>query len=327
MFEFTLLFVSAIACALGILVVRRTRELKAIRAELDTTNQILDLIPYSVFWKDTESVYLGCNRSFAQLGGFEDSSELIGKNDFDMVWDTEETLAYRDDDAEVMQSAQPKMHIIETQLTAEGKRTWLDTSKVPLFDKQGRVRGVLGIFHDITGRKTMESELERTQQLLYDAVEAMDSGFVVYGPDTRLILANAKYFEMYGMPFAEMRPNERYEDLLRRYAVHPGTEIGDQEVEEFVQSRLRKHERAPRDWMQRVGDRTIRISDRRTKDGGVVSLRTDVSELVCIQAKLKEALGEAERANQAKTQFLANTTSTTTAAAYNNQHVPAAART
>ncbi len=58
---------------------------------------ILDNIPQPVFWKDRNSVFLGCNRAFAIDGGLNDAAEIVGKTDFDLAWSGQADL-YRADD-------------------------------------------------------------------------------------------------------------------------------------------------------------------------------------------------------------------------------------
>jgi PAS domain-containing protein len=46
----------------------------------------IDNIPHSVFWKDRNSVYLGCNRNFAEDAGVGKPENIIGKSDFDLPY-------------------------------------------------------------------------------------------------------------------------------------------------------------------------------------------------------------------------------------------------
>ena len=128
---------------------------------------VLDTIPQAVFWKDRESRYLGCNRTFARLAGLPGPDAIVGRTDFDLPWTRSESEAYRAADREVIEGGVAKMHIIETQLTADGTPTWVDTSKLPLSDGTGRPFGVLGIYDDITERRQLEAELrERNEELI-----------------------------------------------------------------------------------------------------------------------------------------------------------------
>jgi two-component system cell cycle sensor histidine kinase/response regulator CckA len=122
---------------------------------------VLDAIPVRVFWKDLASRYLGCNRPFAHDAGLVAPEDLVGKTDFDMGWRNEAEL-YRRDDRAVMRSGEPKLGYEEPQTTPEGERIWLRTSKIPLRDPQGQVRGVLGTYEDITERKEAELRLHET---------------------------------------------------------------------------------------------------------------------------------------------------------------------
>jgi len=119
---------------------------------------VMDNIPISIFWKDRDSHYLGCNRSFAADVGRANTEALIGKNDYDNPSTKKEADFFRACDKRVMDSGKAEYHIIEPQLRADGKTAWLDTSKMPLHDAGGEVIGVLGLYEDITRRVLAEQQ-------------------------------------------------------------------------------------------------------------------------------------------------------------------------
>ncbi|MGA6992385.1 MAG: PAS domain S-box protein [Candidatus Deferrimicrobiaceae bacterium] len=135
--------------------------------------QVLDSIPQSVFWKDRDSVYLGCNKVFARNAGFASPDEIVGKNDFDLPWSHKEAEAYRAADRDVMEQDKSKVHIVETQQRTDGSRAWVDTTKVPLKDDEGRVYGVLGVYEDITESKKARETLTRLGMAVDQAGEAV----------------------------------------------------------------------------------------------------------------------------------------------------------
>ena len=149
---------------------KRTAELsdsnEALRENRATLRQILDTAPQSIFWKDLQGVYLGCNRVFANAAGLDDPERIKGKTDFDLPWPKEEAEAYRADDREVTQGNQIKRHIIEPLQQADGNRLWIDTTKVPLLDGGGKVIGVLGVYEDITERKRTAEKQEELETRL-----------------------------------------------------------------------------------------------------------------------------------------------------------------
>lgn len=127
---------------------------------------VIDNIPQHIFWKDRNSVYLGCNMNFAKDAGFDDPSGVVGKTDYDLAWKREEADAFIEYDRRVMEADSPILHIIEPQLQADGKEAWLDTNKIPLHDAEGNVVGMLGTFEDITERRLMEVERENARKAL-----------------------------------------------------------------------------------------------------------------------------------------------------------------
>jgi len=265
---------------------------------------VLELIPYAVFWKDRESRYYGCNAVFARLAGLPNPADIVGLSDYELPWSREETEAYRADDRLVIESERAKIHIIEPQLNAQGQRTWLDTSKVPLRDARGQVIGVLGIFADITAQKENEQQLVETRGYLEAAIEAIESGLVLYGADERLVFCNERYRELYGDTHDYIVRGRPYVEILEEYVARAG--MPEAEGREFVQRRLAQHRACSSEWVQELGGRTIRVSDRRTADGGTVSLRTDITALKQIERELRIAKEAAEAANLAKSNFLAN---------------------
>jgi PAS domain S-box-containing protein len=120
---------------------------------------VLDHFPGVVFWKDRESVYLGCNQNFAMGAGLNNSNEIVGKSDFELPWGKTEAKKYRADDLDVMENCRQNFNIHETQLQSDGRVLWFDTSKLPFLNSKGQIIGLIGISNDITKLKTVESEL------------------------------------------------------------------------------------------------------------------------------------------------------------------------
>jgi len=144
-------------------VATRTNDLNIAKKEAEESQQmlqiVLDTIPTRVFWKDQNLKYLGCNKLFAKDAGLEKPEDLIGKNDFEMGW-YEQAKHYQKDDQAVIESQQQKLDYEEPQTTPEGKTIWLQTSKIPLHDKEGKTIGMLGTYTEITERKQALEQME-----------------------------------------------------------------------------------------------------------------------------------------------------------------------
>ena len=123
---------------------------------IDFIHELLEQFPAGVFWKDKNSVFLGCNRFFARLAEISDPKLIVGMTDYDLPWGSFQAKNYIADDLEVINSGQPKLNIEEKQTLGDGQEYFLLTNKLPIINKSGDVVGILGVFHDITRRKVME---------------------------------------------------------------------------------------------------------------------------------------------------------------------------
>jgi len=141
---------------------------------LEMFQAVLDALPFCVFWKDLDSVGLGCNQALAKVAGLSTPKDYIGKTDYDLPWTEEEADFFRECDRRVMTSGIAELDIIESQQQADGKIAWLETSKIPLEDDFGNVVGILGAFHDITERKRIEDENIANQKL--DSLSTLAAG-------------------------------------------------------------------------------------------------------------------------------------------------------
>ena len=142
--------------------------IKDLQRQLLETQGLLDLImennPFSIFWKDCDLKYRGCNERFVKMAGFSCVEDVVGKTDFDMPWGVDNEIgaeACRSSDARIISSGLEEMHIIEKIKQQNGPELWTDTSKVPIRDQQGQVTGVLCVLEDITSRKHIEQALEK----------------------------------------------------------------------------------------------------------------------------------------------------------------------
>ena len=115
--------------------------------------QVIDVMPLAIVWKNRDSVYQGCNLPFAKIAGFTNVIDVVGRTDHEMSWKKEEADWFVACDRKVMSADRTEMNIIEPQLQADGKEAWLSTSKIPLHDSDAQVSGILVMFEDITDKK------------------------------------------------------------------------------------------------------------------------------------------------------------------------------
>ena len=131
---------------------------------------ILDKMPMAIFWKDRNSVYLGCNQRFAKASGLSHPDEIVGKTDYDLPWKKEEADWFCECGRRVIDSQTPEYNIIEPQQQADGSQRSLKTNKMLLHDSYGNIIGIVGTFEDITERVEIEKQLQAQTQNLESLV-------------------------------------------------------------------------------------------------------------------------------------------------------------
>jgi len=117
---------------------------------------ILDNSPNIVWLKDREGRYVAVNDPFSRALGVA-SKDLIGKNDFD-IYPPELAEQYEREFREVMATG-ARVYFEESTVDREGKIQYLEKIETPIFNDAGVVIGIIGIAHDITGRKETEVTL------------------------------------------------------------------------------------------------------------------------------------------------------------------------
>ncbi len=176
----------------------------------------------------------------------------------------------------------------------------------PWYNESGAIGGLVMLSEDITDRVRARSERDRFRDHLYDCIESVQGGIVLYDADSRLVLCNSHYREMYREAAAEMVPGRTYREILDAYARRSPGACGDRTPEAWVEYRLQQHATRREPWEQYVNGRWILVQDQDTADGGVVSLRTDITEIKKTQEALHQAKEAAEQADLSKSAFLAN---------------------
>ena len=242
-------------------------ERKRVEEELYRSHQmlqtILDTIPQRVFWKDRNCIYLGCNRILATDAGLNHPAEIIGKSDFDLAW-RETAEVYRSDDKLVMKQGSSKLGYEEIQDRPDGRRVWLRTSKLPLWDREGKVIGLLGTYEDITQRKVAE---ERVQYLAYyDAVTGLPNRTLLQDRLSKALAGARRRKDKVALLFLDL---DRFKDINDSL----GHSVGDLFLQE-VAERLKKWARE-QDTVARVGGDEFVIVLTAVKDGADAALAAE----------------------------------------------------
>lgn len=135
---------------------------------------LMDNIPDNIYFKDTKCRFTKINKAMVNWFGFKETSQMIGKSDFDFFTDEHAQPAY-EDEQKIIKTGQPLIGLEEKETWADGRETWVSTTKVALKDAEGHISGIIGISRDITDRKHAETKLYEYRKNLEIAKKEADN--------------------------------------------------------------------------------------------------------------------------------------------------------
>jgi len=157
---------------------------------------------------------------------------------------------------------------------------------------------LIGIAVDITEQKNLVARTEAADIRLRDAIETISEAFVVWDADNRLVMCNSKFQSLHSLSEEAVRPGTEYEAVVA---------AGGKPVVRTQMTGGGRREAGGRTFEAQLEDgRWLHISERRTKDGGFVSVGTDITAL----KRHEERLLESEKQLKATIEDLRNSQAT-----------------
>jgi len=140
---------------------------------------------------------------------------------------------------------------------------------------------LVGIVIDITQQKLAQQLNQEAELRLKDAIENISEAFVLWDADNQLVMCNSKYQQFHSLPTNVCAPGTPYEDVTRAAkepVVRQRVPLAHGQVQEGNTFEVQ------------LGDgRWLQINERRTKDGGFVSVGTDITALKQHEERLLES--------------------------------------
>ena len=180
---------------------------------------------------------------------------------------------------------------------ATGDYRWFVSRGKAIRDESGVPVRMSGSFQDVTNRRnTMElaaqsqAEAEHAHQQLVEAIESLTEGFALYDTDDRLVICNSRYRDIYDISRDLLVTGAKFEDHIRESAYRGQVAEAVGREEEWVAERIQQHQNPEGVYRQRLGNgRWLEVSERKTRDGGIVGVRTDVTTRMLAVESLRES--------------------------------------
>lgn len=121
----------------------------ALRNSRGMLKTVIESLPHSIFWKDRNLRYLGCNSNFAKEAGFAAQRDVIGRTDRQISWLEGEAELFLEWDSQVRETQASVHQLVERN----AGKTFIEVRKMPMFDTKGQFMGILGIHEDVTEKE------------------------------------------------------------------------------------------------------------------------------------------------------------------------------
>ncbi|MFH0732614.1 MAG: PAS domain-containing sensor histidine kinase [Candidatus Omnitrophota bacterium] len=127
---------------------------KNLSSKYELLSGLMDWIPDVIYFKDKKGTLVMVNKAHARGLGLS-PEEVAGKTDFDF-FPKEKAVLMAKDDNYVMRTGRAIIDKIERATSPAGIDNYVSTTKIPRYDENGNIAGIIGITRDITHRMQLE---------------------------------------------------------------------------------------------------------------------------------------------------------------------------
>ncbi|MBD3844517.1 PAS-domain containing protein [Bosea sp. SSUT16] len=159
-----------------------------------------------------------------------------------------------------------------------GEWIWLKARAELVVDRRTHSHHLVGIVVDISEQRRMAERTATADARLRDAVEAISEAFVLWDSENRIVLCNAKYQQLHQLSPEALQPGTSHDEIMAMSA------------QPHIDREPMRAQRGAASYEARLSDgRWLQINGRRTKDGGSVSVGTDITKLKQQEERLTQS--------------------------------------
>ena len=133
--------------------------------ECDLMQGMMNIGHDSMYIKDAQGRFLRANQSGAVFLNLKSPQEMTGKSDADF-FPPEIALQYRKEEEEILRTGKPVLDRVDKGPIIDGHQVWVSITKAPIYGRDGKLLGIVGINRNITERKVAEDSLARERDFL-----------------------------------------------------------------------------------------------------------------------------------------------------------------
>ncbi|NET38262.1 MAG: EAL domain-containing protein [Cyanothece sp. SIO1E1] len=172
------------------------KNLPGLRKDVGFYSKIIHTLPDLIWLKDPNGVYLACNHRFEDFLGTSEQ-EIIGKTDYDFV-NARLADLFQEYNKEVILTGAPSINEGWTTFANDGHRELLEISRLPMYDDNGELIGILGIGHNVTARRGSEEKLQKSEERFSLAMRGANDGLWDWNLETNEVYYSPRWKSMLG---------------------------------------------------------------------------------------------------------------------------------
>lgn len=244
----------------------------------------------AVFVMDTGRRIVFVNEAAERMFGYE-AAEMVGRDPAFLYASKDDYQRFAE-----WRSARQKEGMVDRLRFAvrrrkTGEALTVDVASGNMRDENGEIRAYIVIARDVSWRIRLEEEKSMALTRLEDAIESLSEGFAYYDAEDRLVLCNERYKQIYPKSVEAIVPGARFRDILMHGYQRGEYSTGNKTIEEWIEERVRVHlnPKPERLEQQLHNGRWLLVNERRTRDGGVAGVRTDITELKQAEERMRQA--------------------------------------
>ncbi len=186
-------------------ITRRKIAEDAVNYERNLLRSLIDNIPDSIYFKDSEGLYLLNNAAHLRSLGAESQSDVIGKNPFDF-FPPELANEFRREELQLLKTGNAVYDKEEVSINPEtGEKKFHITNKVPVFNNKGKITGLIGISRNITELKKHELAIKENEEKYRQLFESgIDALFLIETETGKILDANKASSSNFGYSHDEL---------------------------------------------------------------------------------------------------------------------------
>lgn len=156
-----------------------------------------------------------------------------------------------------------------------------DGSWLQLEERPTKSGGLLCIWSDVTEQIDAQAQLATLQERLSDAIESLVDGFALFDHDDRLVICNSRYRELNPLSADLLVPGISWMEFVRTGAERGQYLEAKGRIEQWLAERQAHRQRADGSSFElQLNDGVwVRATDLRTRDGGTVGIRNDITDI------------------------------------------------